>query len=39
MSCDPNYTFSIDGHNMTVIEADGISTKAYLVDNIQIFAG
>jgi iron transport multicopper oxidase len=39
ISCDPNYTFSIDGHNMTVIEVDGINTKAYLVDNIQIFAG
>jgi iron transport multicopper oxidase len=39
ISCDPNYTFSIDGHNMTVIEVDGINTKAYTVDNIQIFAG
>ncbi|KAI0756298.1 laccase [Daedaleopsis nitida] len=39
MSCDPNYTFSIDGHDMTVIEADAISTKPLSVDSIQIFAG
>ena len=39
ISCDPNFTFSIDGHNMTVIEADGISTQPLLVDSIQIFAG
>ncbi|PFH47834.1 multicopper oxidase [Amanita thiersii Skay4041] len=39
MSCDPNYTFSIDGHKLTVIEADGINTKPLTVDSIQIFAG
>ena len=39
ISCDPNYTFSIDGHDMKVIEADGISTKPLTVDQIQIFAG
>ncbi|KAH0826954.1 laccase [Lanmaoa asiatica] len=39
MSCDPNFTFSIDGHNFTVIEADGISTEPLLVDSIQIYAG
>ncbi|KAJ7598428.1 laccase [Mycena floridula] len=39
ISCDPNYTFSIDGHNMTIIEADGISTNPYTVDSLQIFAG
>jgi iron transport multicopper oxidase len=38
-SCDPNYTFSIDGHNMTIIEVDGISTEPLVVDEIQIFAG
>ena len=38
-SCDPNYTFSIDGHNMTIIEVDGISTEPLVVDKIQIFAG
>ncbi|TFK59556.1 laccase [Pluteus cervinus] len=39
MSCDPNFTFSIDGHNLTVIEADGVSVNPYTVDSIQIFAG
>lgn len=39
MSCDPNYIFSIDKHDMTVIEADGVNTKPLTVDSIQIFAG
>ncbi|RDB27747.1 Laccase-2 [Hypsizygus marmoreus] len=39
ISCDPNFTFSIDGHNMTIIEADGISVQPVTVDSIQIFAG
>lgn len=39
MSCDPNFTFSIDGHNLTVIEADGESTLPLVVDSIQIHAG
>ncbi|KAJ6560258.1 laccase [Mycena capillaripes] len=39
MSCEPNFIFSIDGHDMTVIEADGVSTKAVEVDSIQIYAG
>lgn len=39
MSCDPNYTFQIDGHNMTIIEADGVNHDALTVDEIQIFAG
>ncbi|EAU89560.1 laccase 3 [Coprinopsis cinerea okayama7 len=39
LSCDPFYTFSIDGHSMTIIEADGISTEPLIVDSIQIFAG
>ncbi|RDB27744.1 Laccase-1 [Hypsizygus marmoreus] len=39
ISCDPNYTFSIDGHTMTIIEADGINVKPVTVDSIQIFAG
>nr|QJT78376.1 laccase 1 [Trametes hirsuta] len=38
LSCDPNYTFSIDGHNLTVIEVDGINSKPLTVDSIQIFA-
>jgi iron transport multicopper oxidase len=39
LSCDPNYVFSIDGHAMTIIEVDGVSTKPLTVDSIQIFAG
>ncbi|KAI0714960.1 laccase [Earliella scabrosa] len=38
LSCDPNYVFSIDGHTMTVIEADSINTEPLTVDSIQIFA-
>ena len=39
MSCDSNFIFSIDGHNFTVIEADGILTEPLLVDSIQMLAG
>lgn len=39
MSCAPNYVFSIDGHNLTVIETEGIATTPIVVDSIQILAG
>ncbi|KXN82642.1 Laccase-2 [Leucoagaricus sp. SymC.cos] len=39
MSCDPNFTFSIDGHDLTVIETEGAATKPYTVNSIQILAG
>ncbi|KAJ7438109.1 laccase 2 precursor [Mycena galericulata] len=39
LSCDPNWVFSIDGHNMTIIEVEGVNSKPLTVDNIQIFAG
>jgi iron transport multicopper oxidase len=39
MSCDPAWTFSIDGHNLTIIEADGENTAPLVVDSFQIFAG
>jgi len=39
MSCDPAFTFSIDGHILTVIEADGQNTIPVVVDSLQIFAG
>jgi iron transport multicopper oxidase len=39
MSCHAYFTFSIDGHNMIVIEADGVNTEPVTVDSIQIFAG
>ena len=38
MACDSFYTFSIDGHSMTIIEADGVSTLPLVVNNITIFA-
>ncbi|KAF7354022.1 Laccase I [Mycena venus] len=37
ISCDPNFIFSIDGHNMTIIEVDGVNHQALTVDSIQIF--
>lgn len=39
MACYPNYLFSIDGHNLTVIEADGQLTEPLVVDQLQIYAG
>ncbi|KAJ7714400.1 multicopper oxidase-domain-containing protein [Mycena olivaceomarginata] len=39
MSCDPNFIFTIDGHIMTIIEADGVNTEPLTVDSIQIYTG
>lgn len=39
MSCDPNFIFSIDGHNLTIIETDSIPTAPHTVNSFQIFAG
>lgn len=39
ISCLPSFIFSIDGHNMNVIEADGEYTEPLLVDSINILAG
>ncbi|KAF8474377.1 laccase [Russula ochroleuca] len=39
ISCDPGFRFSIDGHQMTVIEADGTSLQPLVVDSLEIFAG
>ncbi|EIW75389.1 laccase [Coniophora puteana RWD-64-598 SS2] len=39
LSCDPTFTFSIDGHNFTIIEADGQLTEPLTVDSLQILAG
>ena len=38
IACEPNYNFTIDGHNFTIIEADGEYTQPLEVDFIQIFA-
>nr|QID90256.1 laccase [Trichaptum abietinum] len=37
-SCFPSYTFSIDGHSLTIIEADGVETQPLTVDSLNIFA-
>lgn len=39
ISCDPNFTFQIDGHTFTIIEVDGVNVQPLKVDQIQIFAG
>jgi iron transport multicopper oxidase len=39
MSCEPSFGFSIDGHNLTIIEADGENTAPLLVDSVRVFAG
>ncbi|RDB27658.1 Laccase-2 [Hypsizygus marmoreus] len=39
MSCDPAFTFAVDNHTLTVIEADGENTAPLVVDSLQIFAG
>lgn len=33
-----SFTFSIDNHNMTIIEVDGVETKPHTVDSLTIFA-
>ncbi|KAK7032591.1 hypothetical protein VNI00_012854 [Paramarasmius palmivorus] len=38
LSCDPSYLFSIDSHNMTIIEADGESVEPHTVNKLDIFA-
>ncbi|KAJ7236394.1 laccase [Mycena rebaudengoi] len=35
----PNFTITIDGHNMTIIEVDSENVQPLTVDSIQIFAG
>lgn len=39
MTCAVYFTFSIDGHNLTVIEADGENTVPLVVDSLQIHSG
>ncbi|KAM5541432.1 hypothetical protein V8D89_004986 [Ganoderma adspersum] len=37
IACDPNYNFTIAGHSMTIIEADGQNSEPLVVDELQIF--
>ena len=39
ISCDPSFVFSIDSHNLTVIEVEGTNTQPLLVDSLEVFAG
>lgn len=39
LSCDPNFLFSIEGHDITIIAIDSINVLPKVVDQIQIFAG
>jgi len=39
ISCDPSFIFSIDGHQMTVIEVEGNNLQPLLIDSLEIFAG
>lgn len=39
MICYSNFQFSIDGHDFTVIKADGELTEPLMVDQLQILAG
>lgn len=39
MTCDSDFTFSIDNHTMTVIEADGEYILPHTVDSIRIYPG
>jgi len=39
LSCDPSYNFTIDGHTMTIIEADGVETIPETVDALPVLAG
>jgi iron transport multicopper oxidase len=39
ISCDPSFVFSIDNHQMTVIEVEGINVQPLIVDSLEIFAG
>jgi iron transport multicopper oxidase len=38
MACHPYWTFSIDSHTFTVIEADGVATEPLVVDSLDIYA-
>nr|AUK50750.1 laccase 5B [Peniophora sp. CBMAI 1063] len=39
IACDPNFLFSIDAHDLTVIEVDGTNVQPLHVSRIHIFIG
>ncbi|KAJ4479764.1 laccase [Lentinula edodes] len=38
MSCGVDHGFSIDGHDLTIIEVDGVNTQPLTVNHIQLYA-
>jgi iron transport multicopper oxidase len=38
-TCGPNFNFSIDSHQMTVIEVEGTNTEPLLIDSLMILPG
>jgi iron transport multicopper oxidase len=38
IACDPHFIFSVDSHNFTVIEVDGVNVTPVVVDSITIYA-
>ncbi|KAF8263780.1 laccase [Lactarius quietus] len=39
ISCDPSFIFSIDSHQLTVIEVDSVETQPLVIDSLEIFPG
>ncbi|KAI6165261.1 laccase [Pisolithus thermaeus] len=39
LSCASWFNFTIDGHDMTIIEADGVETEPMVVDSLPVFPG
>ncbi|KAJ7613573.1 laccase [Roridomyces roridus] len=39
IACDPNFIFTIDQHDFTIIEVDSVNHEPLGVDAIQIYAG
>lgn len=39
MACESNFIFSIDGHDLTVIEADATETEPHTVNTLQMLTG
>ncbi|KAH7927346.1 laccase [Leucogyrophana mollusca] len=38
LSCHPWFNFTIDGHNMTIIETDGVETEPVEVSSLAVYA-
>ncbi|KAF9251017.1 Cupredoxin [Marasmius fiardii PR-910] len=39
MACDPMFKFYVEGHDMDIIEVDGVSHQTMTVDNLKIYSG